>query len=560
MIFFSLFSSFQKTSRESLVPSCSTCNRQLRLGCSKCWTFLSKEEDFTYTPDLPATPSEQETAVDAKQFSVKIKTETDAGLEENWGETVPRTGDLRRAGGLLHIDDSNEALPLQFVSEVAEIRESKSNTRVSVAEEKVLQRLGNDNNQGELGQFENADIFIPKSSTREKVGEEKMFVCDTCGAVFKRSIALKNHSRIHSGERPYPCKDCSQAFRTKLSLDLHVKRIHKMERPHECQDCGKKFFLQTELDEHATTHTGEKKHICETCGKAFAHRKTLKVHMKRHTGDKPHVCSQCGASFLLAHRLKEHARKHTGERPYVCDQCGETYTSSTYLGHHKAWYCRQGKLLGTVKPKQPRVKKHVCERCGKTFTKCDALKRHMYTHTGNKPHVCSECGASFRDSTRLRYHCLRQHSTERPFVCELCGHSFALSRDLGMHTKSCSEPNQTDLPCFPCSQCGDVFSSGKKLRKHLEIHPEACQKPFVCGQCGSGYLTAYGLSQHTKTTCCNEERLPFGCSQCSKSYATQAALKRHRQTHQLDSRTDLGQPENLTIVTFDNKNSPPRIP
>ncbi|KAK1119254.1 hypothetical protein K0M31_013444 [Melipona bicolor] len=47
------------------------------------------------------------------------------------------------------------------------------------------------------------------------------FVCEECGSSFSRAVALKVHKRLHSGDHPYPCSECSERFISRKLLAKH---------------------------------------------------------------------------------------------------------------------------------------------------------------------------------------------------------------------------------------------------------------------------------------------------------------------------------------------------
>lgn len=184
---------------------------------------------------------------------------------------------------------------------------------------------------------------------------------------------------------------------------------------------------------------------------------------------------------------KDNLRKNLKLKPNVESEA-KIARSQKYLEKFKSFGDPKNKSNEKMDPKN-----YQCELCGCTYKTKSILKKHLLTHTSEKPFSCPLCSKQYTRSEHLVVH-MRVHTGIKPYVCEMCARPFAKNQDLSRHKRI-----HFDEKKFQCPRCDRRFKRSADVHTHMRTHTGI--RPFVCKGCDKSYTSHSGLWKHYKNNC-----------------------------------------------------------
>jgi len=264
-----------------------------------------------------------------------------------------------------------------------------------------------------------------------KVHPKMVYMCDKCNYVGATSSNVRDHYRsMHRGIL-YSCQNCDYSSKRPGDLKNHLENVHA--EPFKCKHC--EFSCKSK--KYMRTH------------ERFVHEKL------------GHNCDLCSYSAMFPKQLKDHMDAVHSNSIYQCEECEHTCASMKMLTHHYTMRHKNKEEL-------------LCSKCPYKTYADRYLKSHMKVHLEDEKRLvfCTECSYSAKNSTTLRKHIAKKHSTEPPklkeYFCELCEYMAHDKNTLNQHRAFKHEGIM-----HGCPVCGLKYSRASLVYRHMRRkHPE----------------------------------------------------------------------------------------
>lgn len=386
-------------------------------------------------------------------------------------------------------------------------------------------------------------------------------VCKLCPEALNALVVMVEH--LHE------CHDGNAFFFKRFSNQiLFFFEVGDRDFP-ECCDCQVGRLLQTNIINHILKHLQTLKFKTEDSETAVE----LENSQEDHRTKKPSYHRKFNRrerSPTTENLLKEFTQ-NAQSKMFHCNFCDAGYRQKQSAERHLSRAHDTRNSRAKVIPKSL----FLCTICNREFRRKQGVEKHL-----EREHQITIANASLDQSLtkqeKLFVHQGEKPKIERKLTCDVCGRIFVyretLRKHLESHFNASNKPRKTKEKIV-CDQCTKLVNP-RDIKRHILTHhsswrPYRCEypgcstsyfelsklqdhnnihlniKPYVCEFCDLTFHYASSLSQH-KLRHLDPDR--FKCEVCQQCLASTKALQMHMRLHMEKGNPDDTKPFTCSVT------------